>query len=307
MNLFSARRGRVPLLFLLFCMLATVPGRAMRRAHRHLPHSKGSAAHAIDALLAAPAAAQAHWGISVTTLDGLLIYEKNDGQLFAPASNAKLFTTTTALALLGPNATITTRVIAAAAPNAQGTVAGDVTLVGAGDATMSGRAYPYSGKTERPNPPLAALAALADQLQQRGVRRITGNIVGDDTAFPLEPYGSGWGWDDLVWDYGAPVSALTVNDNVVYLAVMPGARPGDPLTFTWNPTETNAYYTVSNVGRTSAAGSQPSLGLDRPLGTREIRIFGTLPSGGPAHHVGLAIQDPAAFAAVAFRQMLQAR
>ena len=49
---------------------------------------------------------------------------------------------------------------------------------------MSGRAYPYSGKTERPNPPLSALEAFADQLQQRGVKRVEGNIVGDDTAFP---------------------------------------------------------------------------------------------------------------------------
>ena len=62
-------------------------------------------------------------------------------------------------------------------------------MVGAGDASMSGREYPYSGKTERPNPPLSVLEGLADQLQQRGVRRVEGNIVGDDTAFPWEPYG----------------------------------------------------------------------------------------------------------------------
>lgn len=295
------------------CLLAVSAAPALAlRTHRRTKEHRGNygvagMARAIDALLAAPTAAQAHWGISVTTLGGRLIYEKNDGQLFAPASNAKLFTGITALALLGPNAIITTRVMAAAAPDAQGTVAGDVTLVGAGDASMSGRAYPYSGRTDRPNPPLGALAALADQLQQRGVRRITGNVVGDDTAFPWEPYGSGWAWDDLAWGYGAPVSALTVNDNDVYLTAMPGARPGDPLTFSWNPLETGAYYTVNNAGRTSTAGSQASLGLDRPLGTREIRIFGTLPAGGAAHHIALAIQDPAEFAAVAFRQMLEAR
>ncbi len=264
-------------------------------------------AHRIDAFFESPAAAQAHWGISVTTLDGRLIYEKNDGQLFAPASNAKLFTTTTALALLGPNATIVTRVIAAATPNAQGTVPGDVTLVGAGDASISGRAYPYSGRTDRPNPPLAALASLADQLQQRGVRRVEGNIVGDDTAFPWEPYGTGWAWDDLEWDYGAPISALTVNDNIVYLTVTPGARPGDPLTFAWNPDVTGSYYTVDNMARTSAAGSQPSLGMDRGLGSRTIRIFGTLPANISARHLAIAIQDPAEFAALAFRQMLEAR
>lgn len=293
---------------LLLSLLFLHPARGASR-HRHAATANGTArfTRQIDALLSAPAAAQAHWGISFTTLNGRVVYEKNDAQLFAPASNAKLLTTSSALALLGPNATIETRVIAAVAPDASGVVRSDVTLVGAGDASMSGRAYPYTGRTDRPNPPLGALAALADQLQQRGLRRVEGNIVGDDTAFPFEPYGSGWAWDDLEWSWGAPISALTVNDNVVYLAITPGAQPGDPVTFAWNPEETNSYYTVDNTARTSAAGSEASLGLDRRPGSQEIRIFGTLPAGGPAKHLALAIQDPAEFAAIAFRQMLQAR
>jgi D-alanyl-D-alanine carboxypeptidase/D-alanyl-D-alanine-endopeptidase (penicillin-binding protein 4) len=261
----------------------------------------------IETLISTGAAAQAHWGISVTALDGRVLYEKNDAKLFAPASNAKLFTTAAALALIGPQTTIQTQVVAASALDAQGTIHGDVTLMGAGDATISGRTYPYDGKTERPNPPLNALAALADQIQQRGVRRIEGNIVGDDTAFPWQPYANGWAWDNLQWGFGAPVSALTVNDNVVYLSVAPGSRPGDPLTFSWNPPEAAAYYQIQNQGRTSATGSQSSLGLDRPLGSNETRIFGTLPAGSAARSVALAVHDPAAFAAIAFRQMLESR
>lgn len=302
-------RTRSGILFLLlFSSLFVHPSLG---AHRHRPISSAGdtsrVSRQIEALLAAPVAAQAHWGISVTTLDGRVLYAKNDAQLFAPASNTKLLTTSAALALLGPNATIETRVVAATAPDTDGVVRGDITLLGAGDASMSGRAYPYSGRTERPNPPLDALAALADQLRQRGVRRVEGNIVGDDTAFPWEPYGTGWAWDDLEWSWGAPVSALTVNDNIVYLTVMPGARPGDPLTFAWNPAETSSYYTVNNTARTSAAGSQPSLGLDRAVGSHEIRLFGTLPAGAPAKQLALAIQDPAEFAAMAFRQMLESR
>ena len=88
---------------------------------------------------------------------------------------------------------------------------------------------------------------------------------------------------------------------------MPGAHPGDPVTFTWNPDVTNSFYTVENDARTSVAGSQPSLGLDRPLGSHEVRLFGTLPAGGAPSHIALAVIDPAQFAAIAFRQMLQAR
>ena len=45
------------------------------------------------------------------------------------------------------------------------------------------------------------------------MRTVEGDVVGDDSFFLDEPYGKDWSWDDLQWDYGAPVSALTFNDN----------------------------------------------------------------------------------------------
>jgi D-alanyl-D-alanine carboxypeptidase/D-alanyl-D-alanine-endopeptidase (penicillin-binding protein 4) len=259
----------------------------------------------IEALLTAPEAAQAHWGISVTTLDGRVVYAKNDAQLFAPASDAKLCTTAAALALLGPAATTATRVLTSQPVDAAGVLHGDLILQGNGDASLSGRVYPYHLHTERSDVPLATLEALADQVVQRGLRSISGNIIGDDTAFPFERYGYGWIWDDLEWGYGAPISALTVNDNVVYLNVFPGAHPGDPVTALWNPD--TAYYTVENTARTSTAGAQPSLGVDRQPGSKTVRIFGTVPAEGTGVHLALAIEDPAEFAAIAFRQMLAQR
>jgi serine-type D-Ala-D-Ala carboxypeptidase/endopeptidase (penicillin-binding protein 4) len=98
-----------------------------------------------------------------------------------------------------------------------------------------------------------------------------------------------------------------VNDNTVNLTVTPGPAPGDPVTFTWNPDATGSYYTVENDAHTSVAGSQPSLGLDRPLGSREFRLFGTVPASGAPSQIALAVIDPAQFAAIAFRRMLEAR
>lgn len=275
----------------------------MRPAHT----TTGSLSRRIDALLATPEAAQSRWGISITTLDGRVLYEKNDAGLFAPASNTKLVTTSAALGLLGAGMTIQTRVVAPSLPDAQGVIRGDVSLLGAGDASMSGRAYPYTGSTQRPNPPLGAIDDLAQQMAQRGVRHITGSIIGDDTAFVWEPYGSGWAWDDLEWSWGAPVSALTVNDNLAFLTLTPGPMPGSPIAYSWNPPVTGDFYSIDNEGHTSTAGSQPSPGFDRPLGSRQFRIFGTLPAGGAARHLAVAISDPAQVAADALRAALLAR
>jgi D-alanyl-D-alanine carboxypeptidase/D-alanyl-D-alanine-endopeptidase (penicillin-binding protein 4) len=67
------------------------------------------------------------------------------------------------------------------------------------------------------------------------------------------------------------------------------------------------FYTVINNSVTAKAGSRPSPGLDRPPGSRQLRLFGSLPAGGRPLRLDIAIDDPAAFAASAFAQMLRAR
>lgn len=262
---------------------------------------------AANILASQPAAMRAHWGISIVdAATGQSLYSMNAGQLFTPASNAKLFTTSTALAILGPTYSMSTQVLAEGTLDAAGTLHGDLRLVGGGDPTISDRAYPWTGHTERPNPPLGGLDALAAQVAASGIHAVDGPVFADDTLFPQQPYGAGWSWDDLEWEYGAPISALTIHDNVRYLAIAPGSTVGAPLTATWLPDVSGLPNDLLLTGTTSAPGIKPALGAERLPGETALRLYGSLPLHGPASHLAIAMEDPARIAGFAFRASLLA-
>jgi len=261
----------------------------------------------ISSILGTADASHAHWGISATTLDGHSVFSMNDGQLFTPASNAKLFTTAAAFALLGPDIHEAGRFYETSvryATTPDGKQGDDLEIVGRGDPSLSGRVLPYNAKTERTPPPLRELEKLADQVRAKDIRSINGDIIGDDTCYPLERYGTGWAWDDLQWEYGAPVSALTINDNIVMLNIAPTTE-GEPATTKFDPAV--QYYTLQSSILTSPRGTAPQIGVDRQPGSRIVRVYGTIPVGSPDVHLALSIEDPAEYAAVAFREMLIAR
>jgi D-alanyl-D-alanine carboxypeptidase/D-alanyl-D-alanine-endopeptidase (penicillin-binding protein 4) len=311
--------SRVFWLLVAMALLAAAPaGAATKHKAARLVHKSVPLDVTVKQILADPAVARAHWGISVVTLDGKPVYSLNDGQFFQPASNAKLFTTAAALALIPSNATWTTTAVTSGTIGASGTLTGDVRLLGAGDPTMSGRTYPWDGKTERSNTPLLALENMADQIVASGVKTITGDVIGDDAWFVWERYGGTWAWDDLQWEYGAPVSALTVNDNVVYLnvtpapigatnAAAPAGSEGDaaatPMVVSWNPDV--PYYKLENSLTLALGGAAAHSGIDRAPGSLAIRLYGSVSANGM--HEALAIEDPAEYAATALRQMLLAR
>src|SRR5262249_51485967 len=145
---------------------------------------------------------------------------------FVPASNMKLFTTAYALSVLGPEYRFRTTIETRGVIAPDGTLSSDLVLVGRGDPNLSNRKYPYLVKEEFDGAPERVLAELADVVVAKGVRSISGDIVGDDSYFPRERYPSGWEIDDMVWQYGAAISSIVVDDNTVTLILIPGAQPG---------------------------------------------------------------------------------
>jgi D-alanyl-D-alanine carboxypeptidase/D-alanyl-D-alanine-endopeptidase (penicillin-binding protein 4) len=262
-------------------------------------------AEIIDQLLDEGASARANWGVLVVDLkDGRTVYARNEHRLFAPASNTKLFTTATALETLGPKFQERTTVEAAAPPNAQGEIAGDLVLVGRGDPNLSPRVLPYQTRSEFAGSPVVALDRLADQLAAAGIHAVNGDVIGDDTYFVFERYGEGWTVDDTLWSYGAPVSALTINDNNLALTVEAGDHPGDPAQVHLNPFEN--YFTFDNRVRTVEAGAGRRVFVNREPGSRVFELWGRLTPRGIFAET-LAMDDPADLAARYLRDALIAR
>ncbi|MBV8051761.1 MAG: D-alanyl-D-alanine carboxypeptidase/D-alanyl-D-alanine-endopeptidase [Acidobacteriaceae bacterium] len=268
--------------------------------------SRNSLSKRIDSVLASPDLERGFWGIEVVSLEtGKTVYSQNADKLFTPASNTKLFTTAAALALIGPSYTFRTTVETNGTLDKYGRLTGDLTLIGRGDPNLSGRELPYLLHTQRNDHPIQVLEQLADALVQKGVKYIDGDVIADDSYFAFERYGEGWSQDDLVLADGAPVSALTINDNVVFVNLLPADRAGERAFVTVTPFAD--YYSVDNRIITTPAGTTRKIFINREPGSTLLTLWGNMPLDDAGANEALAIENPADFAAALFRQLLENR
>jgi serine-type D-Ala-D-Ala carboxypeptidase/endopeptidase (penicillin-binding protein 4) len=280
--------GILYLSFVLCAQAATPVGRRIERLVRH-----------------SPAISDGFLGIEAIQLrTGRVLCSSNAHRLFIPASNTKLFTTALALARLGPDYRLQTRIYAAAPPDAAGRIAGDLVLYGGGDPTMSNIQVPYD-KDAPAVDSLRGIEDLADRVVASGVRAVDGDIVGDDTAYVWEPYPPSWAVEDVVDSDGAPVSALDLNHNSFAIAVLPGAGPGDPAHLALTPAI--EYFAIDNQVVTGAPGSATAVHVERPENSREVRIWGTIAARDTNFSLELSVDDPALYAATALYDALARR
>jgi len=141
---------------------------------------------------------------------GEVLFEHNPAVPLAGASTQKLLTATGLLLALGPDATLETRVVAPAAPQA-GVVAGELFVVGGGDAALGMPAWSSSAPGIR-DPLVHDVDGLVDTIVAAGVTRIEGSVVGDGTRYDGERYNPVWPQRFIDQDAVGPIGGLMVND-----------------------------------------------------------------------------------------------
>ncbi len=217
---------------------------------------------------------------SLTT--GETLYERNGRTWLVPASTMKVLTAVAAAERLGWGFRFETRLVAMG-PVVDGSLRGDLLVVGSGDPTINPR-HP-----ER----MTVFDDWARTLAARGIRHIAGHVVGDDSAVEGPGWGIGWAWDDLALGYGAAYGALQYNDNEVEVTMGPGATPGAPAVVYVSPAHHGLLLDVRAV--TAAAGDVPAMAVSRQPGARFLEVTGRAPLGAAPMSDIVAVANPTLF------------
>jgi len=236
----------------------------------------------------------AQWSVMVVSLDrGDTLFAHEPDLALAPASNMKLFTTAAALYYLGPQFRYATYLMTDGAIEA-GVLTGDLIVYGTGDPTLTDRFF--GTRT-------AAWEALADTLAARGVTRILGDVVGDASYFTGSPIGTGWQESYMNASYAAQASALSVNDNIATLRILPGAQVG------WRPRVEllPGGDGIAIVNQATTRSGQTRIDVGRLAYSGPIVVRGQIAPGHQGVWRAVPVADPARYAAAVFRQALQRR
>lgn len=228
-------------------------------------------------------------GIKIVSIDrGDILFEKNNQLLLRPASNMKLFTTMGAIGLLDKDFQFSTEIFADSIDRS-GVIHGNLYFRGGGNPSLG----------------VSDIDSITARLRSLGLKRITGDIVADHTFFDQVWFGKGWMWDDEPYSYGAPISALSVNENCVRVTVQPGRLESDSVRIIVDPP--TGYVSIINKTRTVRDSILTPLRITRLFHLRQntILIEGDvlLRSGQKSELV--SIWQPELFAATLLKERLE--
>jgi serine-type D-Ala-D-Ala carboxypeptidase/endopeptidase (penicillin-binding protein 4) len=223
--------------------------------------------------------------------DGELLYEHIGDNRLQPASVLKLFTGSAALSVLGEDYRFTTEVLADGKISG-GTLEGDLFLRGMGDPTL----LP------------ADFDEMAKRLKSKGINKVAGDLVADDSWYDDVRYSEDLTWNDEHKYYGSQVSALTVSPNrdfdagTVIVNILPGKK-GKAANISLEP-DTD-YVRIINETKTVDSEGDHDVKVEREHGSNSIMVSGTIPADAQKAREWVAVWEPALYAGILFKKSLE--
>ncbi len=237
------------------------------------------------------------WGVYAQYVkSGKVILDYNSEKSLAPASGLKVFTTITALNLLGENYKYKTKVYYNGEIT-KGVLNGDVYIVGGGDPTLG------SNLVKGSLPLDSLMMSWTNAIKAKGITSINGSIIAEAHYFEGERVPDYWNWMDIGNYYGAGPSSLSINNNLYYLYFKPADKVGDLAKVLRTQPEIPGLK-FQNYMKTGAVGSGDNGYIYSAPEQFEARLRGSVPAGVKEFSIKGSIPDPPLFAAQYFEKYL---
>ncbi|MGG4498856.1 D-alanyl-D-alanine carboxypeptidase/D-alanyl-D-alanine endopeptidase [Brevibacillus reuszeri] len=280
-------------------LLATYPEIKAPEGYDHETEKTYKLSLLIDPILDQPEATGVTAGVLIRSLDAsgedAIWYERDADSLLTPASNLKLLTSATALTQLGTDFTFKTELYGDAPIAKNGVQQGNLYVKGYGDPTLHTE---NALKVQEG----VSIEQLAAWIKDRGIKRINGNLIVDDSYFDQQRLGLGWAWDDESYYYNPTLGALALNRGTVMVEYQPAQKPNERVQVNLLPK--TSYVNVINDAVTVEEGKANTFAITRDRGTNTIRVTGNLPLGHGGDYERVPVEEPAKYVATVLKEAL---
>lgn len=227
-----------------------------------------------------------HAGIEILLLkENQPLYQKNEHQLFVPASSLKILTAAAALHILGVDYRFSTKLCSDGRKKRHELI-GNLYIKGAADPELS----------------IHSLEELVFALKLQGIQRIVGDLCIDISLFDEIAQGPGWMWDEGAVHHNSPVGPLVVNHGCIDIWVRPNAAVQEAPTIYVRPK--TEYVTIFSDAQVSQ--EEDTLSLKRRWMSKEniIDISGKIPLSKEPHYQAIPLEAPHFFTACVLKELL---
>ena len=227
-------------------------------------------------------------GISIRNSQGKEVFSLHSGRKFMPASTLKVITSFIALDILGNDYKYNTNIGYTGNLETDGTLKGDVVIVGSGDPTFG------SSRQEIGSSLPQVLSEIHDAIQKTGIKCIDGNVIVYTGIFDEEASLPAWSWSDVGNYYGGGVFGLNMNENEYNLSFVRN-KPIGSLTEIAGHEPQIPGMTIENKVTVARPGTGDNAYIYGGHGFYHKMVKGTVPQGKGLFTIRGSMPDPPAY------------